>query len=653
MRRTWLADSFLILVLTTILIWPLFRLKYMDNWPSIESTFISDARMLGEHLPHPGWQPLWYCGTRYDYIYPPALRYGPALIAKAARLTPARAYHLYTAFFYVFGILAVYWLVRIGSESRMAALLAAAASALLSPSFALLREIRHDSSFWVPQRLHVLMLYGEGPHISAVSVLPAALAASFLALRKWRPGMFAAAAVLCALVVSNNFYGATSLAIFFSVMVWAVWTGERDWRIFPRAAGIAALAWGLCAFWFTPSYLKFTLINLQWVARPSSTGFRIFAFVVIGIYCAVTYRNKRSGNEWTIFVAGVALIFSLSILGFYYFGLILVGDPPRFVPELDLVLILLLVELVRFIWRRPRWRIATALLVVVAFLPSFRYLRHAWSPFPKSGALESQYPYQMTKWVHDNLPGQRVLPTGELRFWFDAWSDNAQPDGGSMQGMENQIIPAATWQILVGDKPGPGIQWLQALGTDAAIVPDAKSLEPYRDYPHPEKFAGVMPVLYDNRHGTVVYRVPRIYPNIGRIVDKNAFNTTGKFRAGDDTERMGKYVAIVENPDQPAATISWHGFDEVDIQAKTTPGRSVLLQETYDAAWHATENGKELPVRLEPVMGFMLIDVPEGDHLIKMQFQTPLENRAGQMLLILSLLTVAGLGVVAGLRRFR
>ena len=74
--------------------------------------------MLSEHLPHPGWQPLWYCGTRTDYIYPPALRYGTVLISRVGHVIPARAYHLYTAFFYVFGIVAVYWLVRIGSSTR-------------------------------------------------------------------------------------------------------------------------------------------------------------------------------------------------------------------------------------------------------------------------------------------------------------------------------------------------------------------------------------------------------------------------------------------------------------------------------------------------------------------------------------------------------
>ena len=81
-KRTLLLDSLILVCLAAALIKPLFRLKYLDNWPSIESTFISDARMLSEHLPHPGWQPLWYCGTRTDYIYPPALVYGTALISK-------------------------------------------------------------------------------------------------------------------------------------------------------------------------------------------------------------------------------------------------------------------------------------------------------------------------------------------------------------------------------------------------------------------------------------------------------------------------------------------------------------------------------------------------------------------------------------------
>src|SRR5216117_539913 len=100
LHRIWptvLVDSLLVYVLAAALIWPLFKIKYTASWSSIESTFIADGRFLQDHWPHPSWQPLWYCGTRFDYLYPPALRYGTAGLAKLFPILPVRAYHLYTA----------------------------------------------------------------------------------------------------------------------------------------------------------------------------------------------------------------------------------------------------------------------------------------------------------------------------------------------------------------------------------------------------------------------------------------------------------------------------------------------------------------------------------------------------------------------------
>jgi hypothetical protein len=645
MKRSVLADSLLVLCLASVLIWPLFRLEYLDNWPSIESTFIADARMLGSNLPHPGWQPLWYCGTRFDYIYPPALRYGTALIAKFGHISPARAYHLYTAFFYIFGIAAVYWMVRIGSVSRRAALLASGATALLSPSFLFLTLIRHDSGYWVPQRLHVLMAYGEGPHISALCILPAALAASFLALRRWRPAALGAAGALSALAVATNFYGATALAIFFPIMVWAVWVGERDWRVWLRAAAIAALAYGLSAFWLTPSYVKITLVNLQWVSQPGHTWSIVLALIVLALFCAIGFRlgNGKPDREWSIFVAGAAVFLSLDVLGFYYLGFRIAGEPPRLVTELDLALILVFVEGVRMAWKHPRWHMAVAVMVVVAFVPAIRYLRHVWSPFPKAAPLSRTYEYQITEWVHEHLPGQRVLPAGTVRFWFDAWSDNEQPDGGSMQGMLNQNLPGAFWNIEHGSQAESGVLWLRALGADAVIVPGANSPEHYHDYQQPEKFRGALPVLYDDQHDTVIYGIPRVHTGIGRVVDRKALGSVGRVRSGDDSETLNKYLAVVENPAQAATAVTWRGFDDVAIRAHTSADDAVLLQETYDPSWRAFEGSKELTIRPEPLMGFMLIDLPAGDHSIRMHFETPLENRVGQVLLALSTVTLLGL----------
>ena len=87
-------DFCLVFLYAAMLIRPYFRAKYQDKWSSIESTFISDARYLAENWPHPGWQPLWYTGTRFDYVYPPALRYGTAVIIELTDLHPGEGVSL-------------------------------------------------------------------------------------------------------------------------------------------------------------------------------------------------------------------------------------------------------------------------------------------------------------------------------------------------------------------------------------------------------------------------------------------------------------------------------------------------------------------------------------------------------------------------------
>jgi hypothetical protein len=49
-------------------------------------------------------------------------------------------------------------------STRGAAWLAAAVSALVSPAFLLIRQVRLDSLHVTPRRLWVLLRYGEGPH---------------------------------------------------------------------------------------------------------------------------------------------------------------------------------------------------------------------------------------------------------------------------------------------------------------------------------------------------------------------------------------------------------------------------------------------------------------------------------------------------------
>jgi hypothetical protein len=640
-RSSWVADCLILFLLATALIWPLYKVKYLNNWGSIDSTFIADARMLKESYPRPGWQPYWYCGTRWDYIYPPALRYGTAILSTVFPIIPARAYHMYTALLYCLGIVGVYLLARIGSGARRWAWLAAAAVATLSPIFLFVPEVRNDAGalFHSPQRLNVLVRWGEGPHISALSMLGVALALSCSALRRWRPALLALSGVAAALVVSNNFYGATALALFFSVLTWSVWLARVDRRVWLRAAGIAAIAGGLTAFWLTPSYLRITTENLKYVAQPGKSWSYAVGLAFLALFAFVTWKwfRNRVDIEYPLFVAGGLAFIALYVLGERYLGFRVFGEPARLMPEFDLFFLLAAVELLRGLWRRVSSVIvhfAIAVFVAGYFLGAGEYLTHAWKIYARDGAWKGRIEYRISEWMHANLPEARALATGSVRFWYNAWFDGAQFDGGSLQGLLNQTLALAQWELAAGDNAELSILWLQATGVDVAIAHDKSSREIYHDFTNQHKFDS-LPVVWDSGEGDRIHRIPRRFPGIARVVETAKAAALRPVTPAHQLQDLRAYVDLVERgPDSPA-TSRLEGMSSLRVRARVAEGQSVLVMESYDPYWHASSSGRPLPIRKD-VLGFMLIDAPPGDHDLRLVFETPLENWVGRVLTALT-----------------
>jgi hypothetical protein len=658
-RVVLLLDLLLIFLFTAVLVKPLFRVKYLDRWDSIESTFIADGRFLKDHWPHPQWQPLWYCGTRYDYIYPPALRYGTALLSRV--WIPVKAYHIYTALLYCLGIAGVYFLVRVMSGSRGAAWLAAAASALVSPVFLLMRGARWDSQHLAPERLWVLLRYGEGPHISAVALLPFALAFAWWGLERRRPASLAAAAVFCALVALTNFYGATALAIFYPIAVWSVWVTSRDNRVWLRAAAIPALAYGLAAFWLTPSYLRITVENLRLVSSPGNRWSMALLLAAAALFLLVSLRaaSGEPRRAYAVFVSGGLLLVGLNVLGHYYFGVRVIGEPGRLVPELDLAIILVTTETLRALWSwrskfPARVRLARGMALVVVLYGAWiarHYVRHAWELYPREWDYRQRAEYRMSDWMAEHLPQARTLVAGSIRFWWDTWHDLAQTGGGSEQGVLNPHVIPAQWELTLGPNPEMAVRWLMALGADAVIVTDKQSQEVYHDFTYPQKFKGMLAVLYDDHQGNVVYQVPRRYPSLARVVDTARLQVLQPLTQ-TNLEALRAYTAVVEQgPDSPATT-AWNGTDGMRIHARVAEDQSILVQVTYDPAWHAYLDGRALPVHKDAV-DFGVIDVPPGEHDIAYIFETPLENRIGWGMTLVSLAIVVALAALERIHRGR
>jgi hypothetical protein len=646
-RREVLLDCALLFLLASWFLGPYYTHKYTDQWPSIESTFISEARVLAAHWPHPQWQPLWYSGTRFDYIYPPALVYGTALISKLSGWWTVKSYHFYTTFFYCLGIAGVYLLVRVGGRSRAAGWFAALAAGLMSPSLLFMKDMRIDSGPWAPVRFTALIRYGEGPHITAFCLLPIALAFTWRALERKRPRWLAVAGILCAAVVSNNFYGATSLALFYPLLVWSFFVTRGKREMFFPALAIPVLAYGLTACWLTPSYLRITVHNMQYVSDPGNAWSFGVAVVAAAVFAVGSYKlaAMRPERTWAVFVAGALGLFSLNVLGNYYVNFRVFGEPGRLVPELDLAIILGAMLVLEWLWQRrgPWLKLVAAVVLMVAFATSWHYIkraRHFVQPWPN---YQSRVEYRITDWLWNNMPNARVLPSGTVRFWFDAWHDLAEMGGGSEQGLLNPLVANANNEIEGGSKPEPSFLWLKALGVDALYLAHPNSEEPYKDGVNPERFLS-LPVLYDDGKGNTLYGTERRYAPRVRVVDTAKLAAATTPTTNDDLPSLRGYVEAVEHgPDSPA-TLERDGMDAMVAHAKIDAGQSLLVQETWDPAWHAWADGKPLPVRKD-AMGFMVVDPPAGDRTVRLAFVMPLENRVGWGLTGLTLIALAVLAI--------
>ena len=639
-RRSWILDFVLVFLFAAVLIRPLWKLKYTENWGSIESTFIADARMLKDNWPRPLWQPHWYVGTRFDYVYPPALRYGTAALAKYYPMDAAKAYHLYVAFFYCFGIAGAYLLARVGFRHRIAALAAAFGAAVVSPGYLLVPDVARDGFRLGTSKLNALVRYGEGPHMTALAWIPFALAFAWLSWRKRSYPWAIASGVASAFVVANNFYGATALAMLFPLLFWAVWVTERDWKLFRYAVTIPLVAYGLSAFWLTPSYLEITIRNMKFVSQKGNLWSNVVGMLLLVAFLSYTDRRYRMQPDraWQLFVLGSAFFFSLNTAANYWLNFRIIGEPMRLVPEVDLTLIFAILLGCLWLWQRGKIARGLVIAVAVAVLAGhYNYLRHHRAIFPAATDYKPSIYYRVPDWIAANYPNSRSYVTGAVRFWFNTWHDLSQLGGSSEQGLQNQIVMPSQWEIVLGEDPKLAIAWMQILGVDLVAVHGPKSEEWYKDFLYPRKFAGVLKPVFDDGHDNLVYEVPRRYRSIARIVDRNALEALPKIKDQSDFVSLLKYVEVYEAGPEASTQTQWIGTDELRFRGAPQAGQSVILQTTYDSNWRAESKLGPLAIT-EDQLGFVRIDAPPGVTEIRLRFHRPLEKTAGEIIFVLTLL---------------
>ena len=75
---------------------------------------------------------------------------------------------------------------------------------------------------------------------------------------------------------------------------------------------------------------------------------------------------------------------------------------------------------------------------------------------------------------------------------------------------------------------------------------------------------------------------------------------------GIDVTPLRPYVAALENPQYPPATIHWTSLHSAQIQTDLPPNSVLSIQISWSAGWHAQINGAMVPV-LKDGLGFVYL----------------------------------------------
>jgi hypothetical protein len=631
--------SFALFALNAAIVWPLFGAEYLNDFQSVEGIFITFGRFLREYWPHASWFPWSDAGMPFENSYLPLVSYMVAAIAFVARCSPAHAFHFLTALFYSLGPVFLFLFARRLSGRVAPAFLAAVFWSLLSPSSMVPELLRDIGTVWGSRRLMNIVVYGETPHAVSVALLPLALLLLGRALDRLNPRRFALAVLaLAAMMLSNTFgivvaaVGALILAGTFPEAAhngpgWRPVSGlhggrrrilcaltDFGWRPLARTAGMLFAAYLLICRFLPPSLARLIAVNAQsiggdyrftWKARLIGVA---FAVALAALWWLVRRRADPAMRFALLFAACFA---GIPIL-FYAAGVSFLPQPNRYQLEMDLAVCLLAAFVADAVLRRlPRRSVvAIAAVSAVAFAwiatKNYQFARRLIHPVDVTRTVA----FREARWIGSHLPGQRVFIAGENEYWFNLFADNPQLSAGHDPSAPNWMQRVAVYAIYsgrnAGDRDGPiSVFWLKAFGCGAVAVPGPNSADAYKAVVHPRKFDGLIPLVWRDDDESI-YQVPLRSASLAHVIPESAMVRRHPIH-GLDIDPVEAYVAALDDPALPSASLVWQTPERGRISTNVAPGEVVALQVNYDPGWEAREDDRPLRIRRDG-LGLMIID---------------------------------------------
>ncbi len=621
---------------------PLFWVDITKQTGSIEAAFISFSRWLADHADWQ-WCPMWVNGTPVRQVYNPGLVVLVAELSRLVHWTPPHAYHFLTAVVYCLGPVTLFWLCYRATHRLAFALLAGIFYSLLSPSTFLFSAFRADVGGWLrAKRFQTLVVYGEGPHLTALMLLPLViwLLDEAACTRKWS-SLLTAPVALAALVLTN-WTGTTGLSFAIGAYCLSKLGAENGGSRpvhWPTLAGIGAAAYLLGAPWIPPSLIRSAQASTATMDVAMPLGSRILSVLALGLAAAGLHFwfSSRRTNSWVRFFIYFACISWVVVAGRMWFGLALVPIGTRFHLEMEMALAGVLAYAVLNLAKRlPRGSQAAALgLLAIACVAQVRHYRQYARSISQPIDFPTTVEYKMAHWFAANMNGRRVFAPGTVSYWMNLYSDVPQFFGCCDQSVRYIEVPIAAYLIYAGEAGETATTWLKAFGVAAVGVAATGSSQLGQPFLNPRKFEGVLPEAWRDGQ-SVVYWVPGETGSLAHVVNRSVIISRPP-RDGLDVGPLLPLVAGLDHSGRPAE-LRWLNSHEAEITAQTGTGDILFVQETYDPAWHATESGRDL--RIAPdALGLMVIEPGrEGPHAIRMRYTHSREDVLARIAQILGVL---------------
>jgi hypothetical protein len=575
----------------------LFFVDFTNNMQTNAGSFMALARFIMERWPHLGWFPWWFSGEPFENSYTPLLHLADAAFAWLTGGSPARAYNFVTGGFYVLGpvflFLFAWRITRYLETSFLAALL----YSLYSPSI-VLPYFHAEAGLWDPFRLRVLLIYGEGPHITALGLLPIALLFVYLALHTRKYFWCAAASGAMAAVTLVNAFGAVDLAFGCACLILAL--SRRDMaKAGLLAAGMIAGAYLLACPFLTPRLLHTMVSDAQTVGGhfESSGLFSTWALILPG-FVILCFTVRLIEDYFLRFALLFTFLFFAIVALFTLAGRAALPQPHRYNLELEMAFSLAAVFALRKLVMQfplPVKALGVVLIALAAghqVLSYHRYARAITQKLDVTGTIE----YKEAKWIGANLGDLRVFASAQTGTWLNVFVDTPQMHSGHDPFNPNYAVEeGVAYFIYSSTKAIPhdgetSVLWLKAFGCHAITVPGPKSRLGTKPFQNPGKFAGILPVLWHEEDDTI-YAVPERTRSLAHVVPESAIVNRPPYN-GVDIEEVTRYVAALDGPSLPADEMTWPDPEHGHIDTNVHPGQVLSIQSTYDPGWIAIANGK-------------------------------------------------------------